>query len=75
MRRLWLGKFLDLKDDIDSMATEIKQKVLADLKKSKLTPLEFTILENIFNNKGLSGYDLIQNLNKHFYVGNLISTY
>lgn len=63
---MWLGKFLDLKDDIDSMATEIKQKVLADLKKSKLTPLEFTILENIFNNKGLSGYDLIQNLNKHF---------
>ncbi len=63
---MWLGKFLDLKDDIDSMATEIKQKVLADLKKSKLTPLEFTILENIFNNKELSGYDLIQNLNKHF---------
>ena len=36
------------------------------IKKSKLTPLEFTIIETIFNFKGLSGYDLILNLNKQF---------
>ncbi|MHA2039553.1 MAG: PadR family transcriptional regulator, partial [Promethearchaeota archaeon] len=35
-------------------------------KKNKLTPLEFTIIESIFNSKQLSGYDLIKNLNKHF---------
>ena len=63
---MWLGKFLDLKDDIDSMATEIKKEILENLKKSKLTPLEFTILEIIFNSKELSGYDLIQHLDKHF---------
>jgi len=63
---LWLGKFLDLKDDIDSMASEIKKEILTNLKKSKLTPLEFTILETIFNSKELSGYDLIAHLDNHF---------
>lgn len=64
---MWLGKFLDLKADIDEMASEIRKKILANLKgKHKLTPLEFTILEFIFNNKGFSGYDLIQRLNEHF---------
>ncbi|MFX1256738.1 MAG: PadR family transcriptional regulator [Promethearchaeota archaeon] len=63
---MWLGKFLDLKNDIESMKSEIKKEILADLKKKKLTPLGFTILENILNNKELSGYDIIQNLNKNF---------
>ncbi len=64
---MWLGKFLDLKADIEEMASEIKKKLLADLKgKRKLTPLEFTILEFIFNNKELTGYTLIQKLNEHF---------
>lgn len=64
---MWLGKFLDLKADINEMASEIRKKILANLKgKQKLTPLEFTILEFIFNNKGFSGYDLIQRLNEHF---------
>ena len=50
---MWLGKFLDLKADINEMASEIRKKILANLKgKHKLTPLEFTILEFIFNNKG-----------------------
>ena len=48
------------------MASEIKREILANLKKSKLTPLEFTILETIFNYKELSGYDLIAYLNNHF---------
>ncbi|MFX1395211.1 MAG: helix-turn-helix transcriptional regulator [Promethearchaeota archaeon] len=64
---MWLGKFLDLKADIEEMAFEIKKKLLEDLKgKRKLTPLEFTILEFIFNNKELTGYTLIQKLNEHF---------
>ena len=59
---MWLGKFLDLKDDIKSLSSEIRDSI----KKSKLTPLEFTILESIYNSKDISGYDLIQNLNRHF---------
>lgn len=64
---MWLGKFLDLKEDIKDMAFEIRKKIKENIKgKQKLTPLEFTILEFIFNNKGFSGYDLIQRLNDHF---------
>ena len=64
---MWLGKFLDLKADIKDMAFEIRKKIKENIKgKPKLTPLEFTILEFIFNNKGFSGYDLIQRLNEHF---------
>jgi PadR family transcriptional regulator PadR len=59
---LWLNKFLDLKDDIDMMKSELKKHI----NKDKLTPLEFTILETIFNNKAVSGYELIQNLNRIF---------
>ena len=59
---MWLGKFLDLEDDIKSLSSEIKDS----LKKGKLTPLEFTIIESIFNSKEISGYDLIHNLNRHF---------
>ncbi|TFG08065.1 MAG: hypothetical protein EU539_03280 [Promethearchaeota archaeon] len=59
---MWLGKFLDLKEDIKLMEAEMKNL----LKKDKLTPLEFTILETIFNSKNISGYDLIHKLNEIF---------
>lgn len=63
MKKVWLGKFLDLKDDIPK---RIRDKLSKDFGRQKLTPLEFTILENIYNAKLISGYDLIQNLNSHF---------
>ena len=62
---MWLGKFLDIKTDIETMATEIKKQILNHIKKDKLTPLEFTILESVFNRK-ISGYDLMEKLNNHF---------
>ncbi|HUY01224.1 MAG TPA: helix-turn-helix transcriptional regulator [Candidatus Deferrimicrobium sp.] len=60
---MWLGRFLDLTEDIPQ---KIRNKLSKHLEHKKLTPLEFTILENIFNSKRVSGYDLIYNLNKHF---------
>ena len=63
---MWLGKFLDFEEDLKSLKSKIKDEVFNNLKKSRLTPLEFTIIESIFNRKQLSGYDLIKNLNKHF---------
>ena len=63
---MWLGKFLDFEEDLKNLKVKIKEEIFKNIKKSKLTPLEFTILENIFNSKQLSGYDLIKNLNKHF---------
>ena len=63
---MWLGKFLDLEDDIEELSSTIKKEILDSLLKSKLTPLEFTIIETIFNSKQLSGYDLIKNLNRSF---------
>ena len=63
---MWLGKFLDLEDDIEELRSKIKKDLFIGIKKFKLTPLEFTILETIFNCKELAGYDLILNLNKHF---------
>jgi PadR family transcriptional regulator PadR len=63
---LWLGKFLDLEDDIEELRSKVKQEIRETITKSKLTPLEFTIIEIIFNSEALSGYDLIQTLNKHF---------
>ncbi|MBY8987649.1 MAG: PadR family transcriptional regulator [Candidatus Lokiarchaeota archaeon] len=63
---MWLGKFLDFEEDIKYLRTKIKEELFDNIKKSKLTPLEFTIIESIFNSKKLSGYDLINNLNKHF---------
>jgi PadR family transcriptional regulator PadR len=63
---MWLGKFLDLEDDIDELSTIIKKEIFNSLHKSRLTPLEFTIIETIFNSKQLSGYDLIKNLNRSF---------
>jgi len=63
---LWLGKFLDIENDIEELRSKVKQEILETITKSKLTPLEFTIIEIIFNSEALSGYDLIQTLNKHF---------
>ena len=57
-----MSKFLDLKEALE----EIPKKLRGSIKKDKLTPLEFTILETIYNNVQISGYDLIENLNKHF---------
>jgi len=63
---MWLGKFLDLEEDIDDLRSKIKKGIFDNLKKNKLTPLEFTIIESIFNNQQISGYDLIRILNEHF---------
>ncbi|MFX1363284.1 MAG: helix-turn-helix transcriptional regulator [Promethearchaeota archaeon] len=63
---MWLGKFLNLEDVIEELSSVIKEELLKGLQKSKLTPLEFTIIETIFNSQQLSGYDLIRNLNRHF---------
>ncbi|MFX1498632.1 MAG: helix-turn-helix transcriptional regulator [Promethearchaeota archaeon] len=63
---MWLGKFLNIEDDLNELKKKLKKEILKNLTKSKITPLEFTIIETIFNNKELSGYDLILNLNKHF---------
>ncbi len=63
---MWLGKFLNLEDDIEELSSLIKKELLKSLQKNKLTPLEFTIIETIFNSQQLSGYDLIKNLNRHF---------
>jgi len=63
---MWMSKFLDFKDEIAAFPDKIKASVLGMIKKQKLSPLEFTILEQIFNKGQISGYDLMQNLNKHF---------
>ncbi len=63
---MWLGKFLDFEEDLKSLRSKLKDEIFNSIKKSRLTPLEFTIIESIFNSKQLSGYDLIKNLNRHF---------
>ena len=63
---MWLGKFLDLEEDIEELRSQIKQEIFSNITKNKLTPLEFTIVEVIFNSQALSGYDLILALNNHF---------
>ncbi|MFX1276190.1 MAG: helix-turn-helix transcriptional regulator [Promethearchaeota archaeon] len=64
---MWLSKFLDLKEDLETLPPEIRNKILHTIKKKKLTPLEFTILEYIIKYpNGISGYDLIDALNEHF---------
>jgi DNA-binding PadR family transcriptional regulator len=64
---MWLNKFLDLEDSIDELRSDIEKEFFKNFgKKTKLTPLEFTIIQTIFNSQALSGYDLIQNLNRHF---------
>jgi len=63
---MWLGKFLDLEEDINELRSKIEKQIFTNIKKNKLTPLEFTIIESIFNNQHISGYDLIHILNDHF---------
>ncbi|MFO8019718.1 MAG: helix-turn-helix transcriptional regulator [Promethearchaeia archaeon] len=66
---MWLTKFLDMEDDIKELAKKAASDVKVEIfekMKSKLTPLEFTILESIYNSEKVSGYDLIKNLNEHF---------
>jgi DNA-binding PadR family transcriptional regulator len=63
---MWLGKFLDLEEDIKNLRSKIKKGFFDKITKDKLTPLEFTIIETIFNSKELTGYDLMINLNKQF---------
>ena len=64
---MWLNKFLDLGDSIEELRSDLEKEFVKNFgKKTKLTPLEFTIIETIFNSQALSGYDLIQNLNRHF---------
>ena len=60
---MWLGKFLDLEEDLGKV---IKKELFRGIKKRKLTPLEFTIIESIFQAHEISGYDLIQKLDEHF---------
>jgi DNA-binding PadR family transcriptional regulator len=60
---MWLGKILDLNEGVPQ---DIKDMLSKSLEPRKLTPLEFTILENIFNVKQVSSHDLVKNLNKHF---------
>lgn len=55
----------DIKQLAKKAASEVKVEIF-DKMKSKLTPLEFTILESIYNSEAVSGYDLIKNLNEHF---------
>ena len=62
---MWAGKFLNLEDD-EILTSKIKQEIFKNIKTKTLTPLEFTTLEVIFNSNALSGYDIIQTLNKHF---------
>ncbi len=63
---MWLSKFLDMTDDIEELRSKIKENLFEGIKKKKLTPLEFTILESVFNQKAISGYDLIETLNRTF---------
>lgn len=60
---MWLGKFLDLQEGIPK---ELKDKLAKNIGQKKLSPLEFSILESIFNAKQMSKYDLIEHLNKTF---------
>lgn len=61
-----MNKFLDLKEALELMPDKVRKSIKGSIKKDKLTPLEFTILESIYNNVQISGYDLIENLNNHF---------
>ena len=63
---MWLGKFLDIEKDMEEIRSKLKREIFDKVKRSKLTPLEFTIIEHIFNNQIISGYDLIRVLNDHF---------
>ncbi len=62
-----MGRLLNLEEDLDQLTSEEKENISQTIKKKKLTPLEFTILELIIKYpNGISGYDLMDALNKHF---------
>lgn len=63
---MWLNKFLDVEEDIEKLRSKIQTNIFRKIKKKKLTPLEVTVLEAIFNVKTISGYDLIEILNTQF---------
>ncbi len=63
---MWLNKFLDVEEGIEALIPKIEKDIFKKIKKKKLTPLEFTVLEAIFNVKTISGYDLIEILNNQF---------
>ncbi|MFX0132372.1 MAG: PadR family transcriptional regulator [Candidatus Hodarchaeota archaeon] len=59
---MWKDKILDITRAPDKLQTAVMGKI----KKHKLSPLEFTILQTIFNNKQVSVYDIIEKLNEHY---------
>jgi len=63
---MWLNKFLDVEEDIEKLSKKATNNIFKKIKKKKLTPLEVTVLEAIFNVKTISGYDLIEILNTQF---------
>ncbi|MHA1266509.1 MAG: hypothetical protein ACTSRS_14840 [Candidatus Helarchaeota archaeon] len=63
---MWLDKLLDLEDLKEDMSSELTDKIFNALERKRLSPLEFTILETIFNAEKISTNDLILNLNRHF---------
>ncbi|MHA1131333.1 MAG: helix-turn-helix transcriptional regulator [Candidatus Helarchaeota archaeon] len=63
---MWLSKFLDLEElELENMK-ELAQRLIKELEKKKLTPLEFSILGIIFNAKMITTRDIIVTLNKQF---------
>ncbi|GAH32195.1 unnamed protein product [marine sediment metagenome] len=54
---MWLGKSLDLEKDMAEIRSKLKREIFDNVKKRRLTPLEFTIIEHIFNNQIISGYE------------------
>jgi len=63
---MWLSKFLEIDNLKDEVSKEIIKEFIEQSGKKKFTPLEFTILEIIFNSKLISTDDLILKLQEHF---------
>lgn len=41
---MWLGKFLDIEEDMAEIRSKLKREIFDNVKKRRLTPLEFTII-------------------------------
>ncbi len=63
---MWLTKFLEIDNLEDEVSQKIFKEFIIQLGKKKFTPLEFTILELIFNVGNISSDDLILKLQDHF---------
>lgn len=62
-----MGKFLDISEDLEELKKSKKiGKIFDKINKKRLTPLEFTILESILQNNGISRSYLIEILNEKF---------